>query len=80
MVLRRRYKSVYTTHKQIAAVDNHSVEYIRKAIKQRFLSPKIIEAIVDPRNSNQIDREVLTQYSEWNWKKQEMFLFKNTSQ
>ena len=66
------------TQKDISASDNHSIEYVKKALKQRFLSPKIIDHITSNNHSTQISVESLIQCNHWNWQQQEEVLLSST--
>jgi len=65
---------VYKTHKEIAAIDGHNTEYVKRALKLKFLSPKIIKQITSNDNPNQINIEQLIACNAWNWREQEKLL------
>jgi len=69
---------VHQTQKDISVADNHSMEYVKKALKQRFLSPKVIDHITSNNHSIQISVENLIQCNHWNWKQQEAILLSAT--
>jgi DNA invertase Pin-like site-specific DNA recombinase len=64
---------VYKNATEIATIENQNFDYVKKSLKQRFLSPKIIEVIASSNinNSKSISRRALTNLKSWNWKSQE---------
>lgn len=72
-------KGIYTTQKEIADSDGHSVEYVKRALKQRFLSPKIINHITSRDTQEQISIESLIQCNHWDWNQQENMLIGESS-
>lgn len=65
----------YKTIKDISVGGAHNFEYVKKSLNQRYLSPKIIEAIASKSTSSQISVERMIQCRHWDWKKQEQLLF-----
>lgn len=60
--------------KELACRDHHSFEYVKKALKQSFLSPKIVAYIMSGKTTKQIAVEELVACNAWNWEKQEACL------
>ena len=67
----------YISAHQISKIDNHSVEYTSRAIRQRYLSPKIIEHIIYNNSSKQIGVDELISLNHWNWEVQEKAVLKD---
>jgi DNA invertase Pin-like site-specific DNA recombinase len=65
---------VYNSQKEIVSSEKQSSEYVKKAIPQRYLSPKIISEITSGKCKSQIAVEKLIQCRHWAWKKQEEVL------
>ena len=63
-----------TSIKEIAVANNHNSEYVKKALKQRFLCPEIIECITSNQSGLQISVENLVQCNHWDWKNQKQAL------
>jgi hypothetical protein len=67
---------LYKAPTEISRIDAHNIEYTKRAIRQRFLSPKIIGHITSKIAVKQIPVEKLATCQHWNWKEQEHILFK----
>jgi site-specific DNA recombinase len=65
---------VYRTQKDIAAAQNHSPEYVKRACKLAFLSPRLIEHITSQNTSQQLHIEDLIACHHWDWQSQEQAL------
>ena len=61
----------YKTIKDISAGGAHNFEYVKKSLNQRYLSPKIIEAIASNSTPSQIAVEQMIQCRHWDWNMQE---------
>lgn len=63
----------------ISRTEFQNIKYIKRSIRQRFLSPKIVEATAS-NDSNFIQSEIvvetLSNLTIWNWEAQEKFLLK----
>jgi hypothetical protein len=72
-------RNIYSAPTEISKVEKQNIKYVKRAIRQRFLSPKIIKAITS-NDSNYIQSEIgvenLSNLSSWNWKVQETSLLK----
>lgn len=58
----------------ISKTQNHDLKYVKRAMRQRFLSPKIIEKIISPDNTlseKPILADQLIRYTHWCWADQE---------
>lgn len=62
---------LYKTPTEISKLENQNIEYVKRAIRQRFLSPKIIRQIISNTERPQIPLENLAQCQHWSWAKQE---------
>ena len=58
----------------ISKSDNHTKEYVKRSLRQHYLSPKIIEKITSTKSSKQIGVEQLMSFNHWCWKEQEKTL------
>ena len=62
-------------NKEISIEDNHSPAYVKRALRQRFLSPRIIAQITSNTQPSQITAEELINLHHWSWQMQEELLF-----
>ena len=68
---------IYKTPTEISRIENQNIEYAKRAIRQCFLSPKIVKRITSNSENIQIPLEKLVQCQHWNWQKQEEFILKS---
>jgi site-specific DNA recombinase len=66
---------VYSAPTEISRIEKQNIKYVKRSIRQRFLSPRIIEAIT-LNNDIEIGVEALSNLSSWDWKIQEKVLLK----
>jgi len=50
--------------------DSHSPQYAKRSLRQRYLSPKIIEQIVSNKDSSTIGVDQLINFNHWDWQVQ----------
>ncbi len=63
-------QGVHKSSREIAAAHNHSVEYVKRALRQRYLSPQLIKYITNnEKNSKQIGVDHLINLNNWCWEK-----------
>ncbi len=67
-------QGVHKYSRHISALDNHSVEYVKRSLLQRYLSPKILEEITSSKNAKQIGVDQLMNFNHWCWEEQEKAL------
>jgi len=67
---------LYKAPTEISRIDAHNIEYTKRAIRQKFLSPKIIGHITLKTALKQIPVEKLATCKHWNWNEQEQALLK----
>ena len=60
----------YKNSVDIAAADSHSPQYAKRSLRQRYLSPKIIEQIVSNKDSSTIGVDQLINFNHWDWQVQ----------
>ncbi len=70
-------QGAYKNQKEIARADGHSPEYVKRACKLKFLSPKIIGQIASTKSSAQLHIEQLVACHHWDWQYQEQALLLN---
>jgi DNA invertase Pin-like site-specific DNA recombinase len=64
-------QGVYKSSSEIAAAHDHSVEYVKRSLLQRYLSPKILKEITSNQNIKQIGVDQLMSFNNWCWEEQE---------
>jgi DNA invertase Pin-like site-specific DNA recombinase len=69
---------IHKTPTEISRIDAHNIEYTKRAIRQKFLSPKIIQYITSKTVTIQIPFEKLATCQHWDWQKQEQTLLKTS--
>jgi DNA invertase Pin-like site-specific DNA recombinase len=68
-------EGVYDNLVEISKAERQNLKYVKRAIRQRFLSPNIVKAITSNNNS-EIGVEALSNLTSWDWKVQEKALLK----
>lgn len=58
----------------ISRADNYKPEYVKRSLRQRYLSPNIIEKIVNPKEQVQIGVDALIDFNHWCWEEQKKAL------
>jgi DNA invertase Pin-like site-specific DNA recombinase len=69
-------KGVYKHSGEISESNEHTIEYIKRSLRQRYLSPKIISEIILSKEKKQISLKSLVNFNHWCWEKQEKSLLK----
>jgi hypothetical protein len=70
----------YKNVTEIAKIEKQNFDYVRKAMKLKFLSPKIVEVVTSSKSDlayKTPTRNSLTNLASWNWKAQEKLLQKS---
>lgn len=63
-------EGVYKCSREIAEAQNHSVEYVKRALRQRYLSPELIQTITSNETQDkQIGVDQLINMNKWDWKR-----------
>jgi DNA invertase Pin-like site-specific DNA recombinase len=64
-------EGVYKYSRDISAATDHSVEYVKRSLLQRYLSPKILKEVTSNQNIKQIGVDQLMSFNNWCWEEQE---------
>lgn len=71
MLHENRYENLV----EISKSESQNIKYVKRSIRQKFLSPKIIKVITSNDNA-EIGVEALSNLTSWDWKTQEKVLLK----